>query len=62
MPNDFPTAVKPKPDEFPTSVRLSRQLKADLVKYAKLDGFSLTGMVASILEKWTAWRKEQDRK
>jgi hypothetical protein len=61
MRETFPAPVKPKPGEFPTSIRLSRQLKADLLRYAKLDGFSLTALITEILGKWAAWRKEQDR-
>jgi predicted HicB family RNase H-like nuclease len=48
--------------DLPTSIRLDPQLKKDLVKYAKAQGCSLMWLVADILTRWNAWKKEQDKK
>jgi predicted DNA-binding ribbon-helix-helix protein len=47
------------PDDFPTSVRFSKQLKADLKKWAKEQGCSVTWLVANLLERAVERRKEE---
>jgi len=50
------------PDNHPTSIRLDRSLKVELVKFAKAQGCSVTWLIADILRKWAAWKKAQEQK
>jgi hypothetical protein len=58
---DFPASIKSvrKDPEFPTSIRLTRSLKADLKKFAKLEGCSFTELGIRIWVQWVEWRKKQ---
>ena len=46
----------------PTSIRLSRELKADLIRYAKAQGCSLMWLVEYALNQYVLWRKAQEKK
>ena len=47
-------------DEYPTSIRLTKQLKSDLVKLTRAQGCSLKWLVAHILEEWVKRKKEEN--
>lgn len=47
------------PEEHPISLRFPKQLKADLVKFAKAQGCSLNWLMNDIARKWIEWKKKQ---
>ena len=47
---------------YPTSIRLTHELKADLVKYAKVQGTTVVWLVQHILEQWVEWKKQGEKK
>jgi hypothetical protein len=49
-------------DDYPTSIRLDKSLKAYLDKCAKAQGCSMTWLIADILRKWIDWRKREEAK
>ena len=48
------------PDSFPTSVRLSRQLRESLKRLAKERRWSMSVLIQQVLEAWV--KKEEGRK
>jgi hypothetical protein len=48
--------------DLPTSIRMKPESKVFLRKCAKAQGCSLMWLVDDIVEKWIAWKKEQDKK
>lgn len=47
------------PQELPTSIRLSRQLRRDLAAAAQENKRSLSAQIVYILTRWLDWRKGQ---
>jgi len=48
--------------DLPTSIRMKPGSKEFLRKCAQAQGCSLMWLVDDIIEKWIAWRKQQDKK
>ena len=61
---DFPSSIRLVRNsvEFPTSVRLSKSLKARLKRRAKAQGCSFTALVSQVLEQWVEWCEGQEKK
>ena len=49
-------------EDFPTSVRLPKPVKADLKKFADLQGCAVSWLIVDIISKWIDWRKREDKK
>jgi hypothetical protein len=49
----------PKPNILPTSIRLEQPVKAAVMRYARLQGCSMSFKISQIVE---AWVKEQEKK
>jgi len=49
------------PKDLPTSIRLSRQLKEELLKAARLQGYSLSRLIARVLQQYIDWAKKVDK-
>lgn len=51
------------PDKnYPTSIRISRELKADLKREAKRLGQTLATLIQQVLKKYAAWASKQAEK
>jgi len=48
-------------DDYPTSVRFSKQLKADLKRFAKEQGCSVTWLLNHIAEEWVEHKKQEGK-
>ena len=49
----------PKQDDYPTSIRLPRELKKDLQEEAKAQRHPLSLLIVHILEQWIKWKREK---
>lgn len=49
------------PTELPTSIRLTRALRRDLVEAARAEHRSLSAQIVHILITWINWRKGQKK-
>lgn len=50
------------PTELPTSFRLTRELKDDLIRFAKAQGTSVSWLIKFICEQWVAAKKKEEGK
>ena len=50
------------PEQYPTSIRIDKALRAALIKRASAQGASLNWLICDILKKWEAWTKGQEKK
>ena len=52
--------AEPKSD-YPTSVRLTRELKAALLRYAKAQGTSVNWLISYICRQWVEIKDAEER-